>query len=75
MLGRGDAFDNLFPAGMAVQAVIQFRLCDVVGLGDGFLSIRIGSVFPQYAYTSWLDHVRVDAVVDDELDKGRVVDQ
>ena len=75
MLGRHDPLDNIFSLRVAVEPVVQLGLGDVVRLDDSLLSVRVRAVFPQHTHASRLDHVRVDAVVDDQFDKGGVVVQ
>ena len=71
---NGDALDNVVTLRMIVQAGVQIRLCDVVGVRKGFLTIRMRNVFTQHAH-----HGRVNVVgeyvslVDDQLDEGAVV--
>ena len=75
MLSGSNTLDNLLTLRVAVQAVKEFRLGDVVSLDDGLLSVRVRDVFTQHAHACWLNHVRVDAVVDNQFDKGGVVVQ
>ena len=75
MLCGAHTFDNCISLRVCVQAGVQLRPGDVVALNNSFLPIGVRGIFPQHAHASRLHHVRVNAVVDDEFDKGRGVAQ
>ena len=75
MLEGGHALDDGLTMRVRVQAREEFGLGDVVRLDDGFLSVRVRDVFTQHTNRAGFHHVGMQAVVDDELDEGGVVDQ
>ena len=75
MVRGRDALDQLITLGVTVQAVIQFRLGDVVRLHQSFLAVSVRRVFTQHADTARLNHVRVDAIPVRQLDESAVVHQ
>ena len=75
MLCGAHTLDDGIPLWVCVQPCVQLRLGDVVALDNGLLPVGVRGVFPQHTHASRLHHVRVDAVVHDELDKGGGVSQ
>ena len=75
MLGGTHALDDLFPARVAVQACVQLTLGNVVFLDDCLLCTQARNVLAQHADAARLHQVRMDALVDHELDERGVVAQ
>ena len=70
MLRGHDPLDDGISVWVGVEPVEQLGLGDVVRVDKGFLPVSVGTVFTQYANTCGFHHVGVDAVVDNEFDKG-----
>ena len=75
MLRGAHALDDGLALRVVVQPSVQLRLGDVVALDNGLLPVCVRGIFPQHAHASRLHHVRVDAVVHDELHERGVVAQ